>query len=175
MGARRDWRQLSQRQSLGHQGREPARKYSAGSIAAAAPRQTIRRNRGARFIVRSGSGFQPAMVRAHACACALSVMPGNRRRSSPTGLLLVTSGDDRADRQIALPRVHLGQHCPPFRYRPGLSCATCAGSRPRPDRSSAIMIGLSEAYPHLLAKPEQRCAQQNHGGEEKRGGTVYVL
>ena len=30
----------------------------------------------------AGSGFQPAMVRAHSRACALSVTPGNRRRSS---------------------------------------------------------------------------------------------
>jgi hypothetical protein len=37
---------------------------------------------GIRFTGRSGSGFQPAMVRAHSRACALSVMPGNRRRSS---------------------------------------------------------------------------------------------
>lgn len=49
------------------------------------PRQRTRRNRGSlgiRFTGRSGSGFQPAMVRAHARACALSVMPGNSRRSS---------------------------------------------------------------------------------------------
>ena len=33
------------------------------------------------FTGRSGSGFQPAMVWAHSRACALSVMPGNSRRS----------------------------------------------------------------------------------------------
>jgi hypothetical protein len=49
------------------------------------PRQRTRRSRGVlgiRFTDRSGSGFQPAMVRAHSRACALSVMPGNWRRGS---------------------------------------------------------------------------------------------
>ena len=30
----------------------------------------------------AGNGVQPAMVRAHSCALALSVMPGNSRRNS---------------------------------------------------------------------------------------------
>ena len=34
------------------------------------------------LILRSGSGFQPAIMRAHSLARALSGMPGNRRRSS---------------------------------------------------------------------------------------------
>ena len=55
----------------------PARKCSAGSMAAAGPRQIIRRNRGTSGIrftaARSGSGFQLAMVRAHSRAWALSV------------------------------------------------------------------------------------------------------
>ena len=50
---------------------------------AAGPRQRTRRSRGGLGIRFTGrSGFQPAMVRAHSRACALSVMPGNRRRSS---------------------------------------------------------------------------------------------
>ena len=47
------------------------------------PRQRTRRNRGglgSRFNGRNG--FQPAMVPAHSRACALSVTPGNSRRSS---------------------------------------------------------------------------------------------
>jgi hypothetical protein len=49
------------------------------------PRQTTRRNRGrfgSSFNGRTGSSFQLAMVRTHSRACALSVMPGNRRRNS---------------------------------------------------------------------------------------------
>ena len=64
------------------------------------PRQRTSRNRGGfgiRFTARNGSGFQPAMVRAHSCACALSVMPGNRRRSS-TAAELATLLIDGADR-----------------------------------------------------------------------------
>jgi hypothetical protein len=52
------------------------------SPSAAGPRQRTRRNRGGfgiRFTARNG--FQPAMVRAHSRACALSVTPGNIRRS----------------------------------------------------------------------------------------------
>jgi integration host factor subunit beta len=63
-----------------------ARKCSAGSMAAAGSRQIIHRNRGGtldiRFTGSSGNGFQPAMVRAHSRACALSEMPGKRRSSS---------------------------------------------------------------------------------------------
>jgi hypothetical protein len=61
-----------------------ARKCSAGSMAAAGQRQGGRRNRGARFTGRSGSGFQPAMVRAHSRACALSVqLEGGRELTAP--------------------------------------------------------------------------------------------
>ena len=73
------WWQWGRRRSRSS---NPARKCAAGSMATASPRQSTRRNRGARFTGRSGSGFQPAMVRAHFRACALSVMPGNRWRSS---------------------------------------------------------------------------------------------
>jgi hypothetical protein len=53
-------------------------------------RQIIRRNRGTLAIRFTGrSSFQPAMVRTYPRACALSVMPAKRRRSStgPRGLL----------------------------------------------------------------------------------------
>ena len=43
--------------------------------------RTVRRT-GGRLTLRSGSGFQAAMVLANSRACALSAMPGNRRRSS---------------------------------------------------------------------------------------------
>ena len=50
------------------------------SPSAAGPRQRTRRSRGGLGIRFTGrSGRQPAMVRAHSRACALSVMPGNRR------------------------------------------------------------------------------------------------
>jgi hypothetical protein len=52
-------------------------------MAAAGPRQIIRRDRGNLGIRFTGrSGFQLAMVRTHSRACTLSVMPGKRRRNS---------------------------------------------------------------------------------------------
>jgi hypothetical protein len=45
----------------------------------------------------TGSGFQPAMVRAHSRACAVSVMAGNSRRSSMAADLAVLI-EDGADR-----------------------------------------------------------------------------
>ena len=55
-------------------GMPPLAAPSAGS------RQRVRRSCGGLGI--RFSGFQLAMVRAHSTACALSVIPGNRRRSS---------------------------------------------------------------------------------------------
>ena len=46
----------------------------------------------------TGRGFQPAMVRAQARACAVSVMAGNSRRSSTAAEnspLLLVDGTDR--------------------------------------------------------------------------------
>jgi hypothetical protein len=56
-----------------------------GSIAAAGPRQSIRRNRGTldiRFTGRSSSGFQPAMVltRPRRARCTAAVAPIAPRR-----------------------------------------------------------------------------------------------
>ena len=56
----------------------------AWAVAAEKP-EAYRGGLGIRFTGRSGSGFQPAMVRAHSRACALSVMPGTAAaaRSQP--------------------------------------------------------------------------------------------
>ena len=48
-------------------------------MAAADPRQSVRRNRGPlgiRFTARSGSGFQPAMLRAICRACPAELFTG---------------------------------------------------------------------------------------------------
>jgi hypothetical protein len=54
----------------------------------------LRRRNGVIRQAAAGSGFQPAMVRAQARASALSVTPGNRRRSQLA--LLLIGGADRS-------------------------------------------------------------------------------
>ena len=78
-------------------GREMLRRLNGGSQArVSAPGVTA--TLGSRFTGRSGSGLQPAMVRAHSRASVLSVMPGNSRRSSMAGEIrpLLIDGADRS-------------------------------------------------------------------------------
>jgi len=90
---------------------------------------------GIRFTGRSGSGFQPAMIRAHARACVLSVMPGNRCRSS--------IADDEHGRSMG--RHGVTGNCRPAQARVAggvwQSCGTRHGLRCRP-RVTHRLIGL---------------------------------
>jgi len=62
--------------------RPPARSVTQGALNAAADQDRRLRGRRGTLGTGAGSGVQPAMARAHSRALALSVMPGNSRRSS---------------------------------------------------------------------------------------------
>ena len=90
---------------------------------AAGPRQRTRRNRGGlgiRFIGRSG--FQPAMVLAHSLACALSVTPGNSRRSS-----IAAANSPRCVQKMLFP-ANISPGCAPI--QPIGACVTVPINKP---------------------------------------------